>query len=204
MDSITKRKVESFHKELIFYLKQGAVSWLAGTHVYNIVTGSLTKLELATRERHSMDWSYMLDRTIDNPHKCLWVGVFEDTDKDLEMLKYQTGFDIQMMRLNVNKVKYPELTQDDINKIKSLMPMDMYIYEYVKQLHNHRWNIYQKQKMGSLEVDQNTIFNLPSVIQGCKSSRYILKCPNFYLFVRRFSTKCRYGYRLITNKVFTK
>ena len=167
----------------MFYLKQAAVSWLAGTHVYNIVRSTLTKLELANRERQAMDWSYMLDRTIDNLHKCLWVGIFEDTDKGLEMLKYQTGFDIQLMRLNVNKVKYPELTQDEINKIRSLMPMDNYIYEYAKQLHNHRWNVYQKQKMGGLELNKNSMFNLPSVIQGCKSSRYILQCPKFsYLY----------------------
>ena len=114
----------------------------------------MTKLELANRERQAMDWSYMLDRTIDNLHKCLWVGIFEDTDKGLEMLKYQTGFDIQLMRLNVNKVKYPELTPDEINKIRSLMPMDNYIYEYAKQLHNHRWIHVSKTKDGWLRSEQ--------------------------------------------------
>ena len=46
--------------------------------------------------------------------------------------------------------------------------------------------MYQKQKMGGLEVNKNSMFNLPSVIQGCKSSRYILQCPKFsYLYEGR-------------------
>ena len=154
---------------------------MAGTHIYNVVVQELTRRELSNKEQQSLDWFFMLNTAIDNLHKCLWIGIFEEMNRGLEMLRYQTGFKIKMMRLNTNKVKYPELTLDEINQIKSLMPMDLYLYQYAKKLHEHRWNIYVKQRNNLFIPDRQTdsVLELPSIIRGCKSTRYWLGCPKF-------------------------
>ena len=72
---------------------------------------------------------------------------------------------------------YPEPTKDEIMKLKHLMPMDLYIYEYTKQIFDRRWLLCLNMKKGMLvsnKVDSTSpIFvpDLPEVIDGCKSTK---------------------------------
>ena len=83
-----------------------------------------------------------------------------------------------MPHTNKNK-KYPEPSKEEIVKLKRLMPMDLYIYEYAKQLFNGRWQMYLNVKKGSLsEASLKFVPNLPKVIHGCKSTPKTLQCPD--------------------------
>ena len=59
------------------------------------------------------------------------------------------------------------------------MPMDLYFYEYAKQLHKIKWTLYQNREnhTKTAEILNNLELNLPTVIDGCKSTRFILSCP---------------------------
>ena len=122
----------------------------------------------------------MLNTAIDNLHKCLWFEIYEQMDQSLEMLKYQTGVDVKMIHANQNKhkPKYNGLTKSEIKKIKSLMPMDMYLYEYTKQLHGHRWKTFTNQGLGE-ERETYQFPKLPTTLFGCKSSKCTLFCPSY-------------------------
>ena len=76
----------------------------------------------------STNWTYMLNRAIRNLHNCLWFGIFENLIQSLELFHHQTGLHIKMDHINRNDHKAP--TNNTISKIKQLIPMDLYIYEY--------------------------------------------------------------------------
>ena len=103
-------------------------------------------------------------------------------DESLELFEYQTGLKIEMPHINKNR-KYPKPTKDEIMKLKRLMPMDLYIYEYAKQIFDRRWQMYLNTKKGTLisnKVDTTSpilVPDLPKVIDGCKSTKNSLQCP---------------------------
>ena len=144
------------------------------------MTGWLPLREIERREQLSTNWSYMLNVGIENLHKCLWVGIVEELDKSLEMLSYQTGLDIHMKHLNKNKRRKDLPKKEQITMLENLLPVDMYLYEYAKQLHNHRYQIYLAQKSETNRIPYSYP-NLTSVIKGCKSTRFKLVCQNLNL-----------------------
>ena len=149
--------------------------------MYRVGHSDLSVLGLDDREKLCQDWSFMLNAAIDNLHKSLWFGILEDGGRSLEMLKFQIGVKLQTEHINVNHKKPPkdDITQDQINRIKALMPVDLYLYEYAKQLHKNRWDSYQMQRNG-IEVgkrQKDELSMLPTVIDGCKSTRFELDCP---------------------------
>ena len=86
-----------------------------------------------------------------------------------------------MPHLNANQYKSKSpLTAWDKARIKQLQPMDMWFYNYAKQIHNIRWQRYlntQKGEKAHIVDTQKFISNLSSQISGCKSTRYIMSCP---------------------------
>ena len=166
-----------------FFLVQGIASWLAGIHMYRVGHSDLRVLGLHDRERLSQDWSFMLNAAIENLHKSLWFGILEEGGRSLEMLRFQIGVELQTEHINVNQKKpsADHLTKNEINRIKALMPVDLYLYEYAKQLHKNRWESYQMQKsgfeVGKRQRQTNGLSMLPSVISGCKSTSFQLDCP---------------------------
>ena len=101
----------------------------------------------------------------------------------MEMLRYQTGLSLKFGHGNKNS-DYPEPTQEEIMKLKQLMPLDLFIYEYVKRLFDHRWRAYLKEKSKKqyeeLRVNGNAMgtLSLPDTIHGCVSTRSIFSCPS--------------------------
>ena len=69
----------------------------------------------------------------------------------MEMFRYQSGLDMQPMKRNMNK-GYPKPTEEQVKKLKKLMPMDMYLYEYAKQLHEYRYERYKQQQQQQQEM----------------------------------------------------
>ena len=56
------------------------------------------------------------------------------------------------------------------------MPMDVFLFEYAKQLHNYRWRRFNGIEPTS-SSQRDITSELPDVIQGCKSTRQFLDCP---------------------------
>ena len=123
----------------------------------------------------------MLNTAIDHLHNCLWIGLMETLDESLELFEYQTGLKINMEHKNMNKYSYPEPTEEDVRSLIKLMPMDLYLYKYAKQLFERRWQMYLNAKNGAkkpLTPSSSTFLRLPAVIHGCKSTSHYLKCPS--------------------------
>ena len=152
--------------------KQGAGKWLAGTHPESWWVWTETDTSEAEREQISTNWTYILNTAIANLHKCLWFGLVEEIDKSLRMFEYQTGLQMKMGHINRN-IKYQKPDKDTVLKIKKLIPSDLYIYEYAKELFKFRWQLYLNNSL------PRSLIVLPPTIYGCTSTNHYLNCPTF-------------------------
>ena len=157
---------------------QAIAGWLAGIHLGPHVSGKLDNAEMNRRKALESNWTFLLNTAIGNLHKCLWFGIFEDMDKSLEMFRYQTGLQLNMMHFNKGHSPTLKLTTEQIHFLKQLIPIDMYLYEYARQLHEHKWKMFKLQKTDSLSrKNMHVHFNLPTVLNGCRSTPDSLSCP---------------------------
>ena len=168
----------------LWYDGTAATSWLAGTNLDSYVVGKLGSEEVSRRDLVSANWTYMLNTAIENLHKCLWVGILDEIDRSFEMLKYQTGLEMKMQRLNARfsngrNNSYPKLNPFQEDFLKKLMPMDMFVYEYAKQLHDFRWVIY-KNPRNETPISKQIRLQLPRILSGCKSTSQSISCPSTF------------------------
>ena len=168
----------------LWYDGTAATSWLAGTNLESYVVGKLGSEEVSRRDLVSANWTYMLNTAIENLHKCLWVGILDEIDRSFEMLKYQTGLEMKMQHLNTRfsngrNDSYPKLNPFQEDFLKKLMPMDMFVYEYAKQLHNFRWVIYKNPRNETSNSKQIRL-QLPRILSGCKSTSQSISCPSTF------------------------
>ncbi len=162
---------------------QAGAHWLAGLER----RWRLTKLT-DQEEALLLNWTHVLNLAIDNLHKCLWFGIFEEMDKSMEMFRYQTGLKAMWGERpqRYKQHSYPPPSQYEVERIEKLMPVDMYFYKYAKQLYQHRWNWYQRNIKNNTSIDPEkdlAKLTLPEVIDGCVRTPTYLKCGNetFYL-----------------------
>ncbi len=166
------------HVSDVFSKLQGAGTWLAGTHTEKHVAMSLwlSEEEIQRRQNLSMDWAFMLNKALENLHQCLWIGILEEREKSMELLQYQTGLQMEFKDIHIGQRAYPSPSPEEIAKIMKLMPVDMYIYDYAKQLFENNWYWYlanvKKQKQGARKPP---VFQ--EMIDGCVSAPNYMKCP---------------------------
>ena len=130
----------------------------------------------------SLDWTYVLDKALDNLHKCLWIGILERYDESVELLNYQTGLKIKKNHDHKGPPQ-PKPTDSDIKALTKLMPLDLYIYEYAKQLFDHRWRIYLKETNSTvynftMKQSPDVELKLPKFIEDCTSTKKYIHCPD--------------------------
>ena len=129
------------------------------------------------------NWTYVLEKAITNLHKCLWLGLVEDLENSFEMLKYQTGLKFKTEQQNINQDDYQKPSKAEREKLKALMPMDLYIYEYAKQLHEYRYKMFterRKQLKQQRQIQYRQIsLRLPEVLDGCKGYSKLYECHLF-------------------------
>ena len=156
----------------VIFTFQASTSWLAGTNTGPFVV-SVREEEAFQKDHLGLNWTYMLNTAINNLHKCLWFGILEDLERSMELFKFQTGLNATTHKMNVSIRKEDNITKAELEKLQALMPMDIYLYEYAKQLHEYRWQKYKH--------NWNNVSNykprLPQTIRGCKSTRHFLDCP---------------------------
>ena len=167
-------------------------SWFAGTHIERHVVGDIHPVEIYKRNQLSANWSFLLDTTIENLHKCLWIGILEEIDNSIEMLNFQTGLGLTVQHQNsrdshAHSLSYTELSPSQVEFLKKLMPVDMYLYEYARQLFGYRWKIYQNERNRKDEKEKID-FKLPETLEGCKITSQSFECsPNFSEIVTFFA-----------------
>ena len=151
-----------------------------------------TTFEKDAQERKKVllgNWTYVLEKAITNLHKCLWLGIVDDLENSFEMLRYQTGLNVTTQHINVNSEDYQKPSKAEREKLKALMPMDIYLYEYAKQLHNYRLKMFTDQKQQLKQQTQTKYrelsVKLPGVLDGCKGYSRLYEC---HLFDKLFVT----------------
>ncbi len=95
----------------------------------------------------------------------------------MELLQYQTGLKFDYKDAHIGRREYTVPPSKVMEKIKRLMPVDRFLYEYAKQLFEHHWQWYVanvKRKKRVYPAGQVPVF--PEVIHGCVSSPNYLKC----------------------------
>ena len=132
--------------------------------------------EASRREELGLNWTYMLDTAINNLHRCLWFGILEDLDRSLELFRYQTGLDTTAHRLNHKIRNGYNISGEELDKLKALMPMDVFLYDYARQLHQYRWLKY-KQNWNDVSGILSYTPKFTEIIKGCKSTRSFISCP---------------------------
>ena len=129
------------------------------------------------------NWTYVLEKAITNLHKCLWLGLVEVLDNRFEMFRYQTGLNVKIEHRNANQDDYLKSSKAEREKLKALMPMDIYLYEYAKQLYEYRYEMFSeqkkqlKQKQSQMQYREISL-RLPEILDGCKYSR-LYECHLF-------------------------
>ena len=122
----------------------------------------------------------------------MWFGLVDDLEKSYEMLQYQTGLNVTLQHINTNKERYKKPTEIEIQKLKVLLPMDMYLYEYAKQLHGYRYKMFKKQQQEEQKLWQqpwkidSVSLRLPGVLDGCKYRDSLHNCPLLKRLFRSF------------------
>ncbi len=92
--------------------------------------------------------------------------------------RYQTGLETTLGDQKLNTDQSP--SNEDLDKLKKLMPMDIYLYEYIKQLFELRWKWYLKnvklkgQDQGNVMPDFQ--LKMPEIIDGCRSTQFEIFC----------------------------
>ena len=147
---------------------QAAVMWLTGTHIANWV-GGIKLNQIEAREIQSLDHKTICALAADRLKQTLWFGFLSDQERSLEMLQWQLGYNKTIKLLWRNITPHQNITLDDRKILESLMPMDLWLYNYAKLLFEARW---QQYKTGIYREPELPTF--PEM--NCKSTRHILAC----------------------------
>ena len=101
-----------------------------------------------------------------------WFGILEDLDRSLELLSFQLNLppnSLALPKSNSNRAPSAKPSAESVEKLESLMPQDIWVYEYAKRVFEARWEYF---KTGSFKPPNRPPF--PKV--QCLSTRFILKC----------------------------
>ena len=148
---------------------QAAAMWLTGTHVANWVR--IKPFQIPERESAFLDHETICLKAVSRLKDTLWFGFLDDQERSFDMLQWQLGYDKKIQLRTANKTPHPEVTAKDKAILESLMPIDLWIYDYAKSLFEARWKQY---KTGVYK--DPVIPSFPEM--NCKSTRYILACNN--------------------------
>ena len=147
---------------------QAAVMWLTGTHIAKWV-GGIEFNEIEAREIQSLDHKTICTLAADRLKQTLWFGFISDQERSLEMLQWHLGYNTAIKLLWQNATPHPNITLEDRKILESLMPMDLWLYNYAKLLFEARWQQYKTGIFREPELPQFPEMN-------CKSTRHILAC----------------------------
>ena len=146
---------------------QAAAMWLTGTHVGSWV--GIEPDQIPERESRFLNHTSICSQAVLRLKEILWFGFLDDQERSFEMLQWQLGYDKKIRLAHRNKTPHADITSEHKAILESLMPIDLWIYEYAKTLFDARWELYK-----------NGVYRDPKLPPfpeiNCKSTRYILAC----------------------------
>jgi hypothetical protein len=152
---------------------QAAVSWLTGTHIANWV--GCPKDQVEVRERRARNSTAMCYLAAERLQQVKWFGILEDLDRSMELLQHEFMLtDIPKMghSNSANNSTTIKPTAEEVEALESLMPQDLWLYEYGKRLFEARWEEY---KTGVYKAPE--YHPLPNPFP-CVSTRSELNCTS--------------------------
>lgn len=150
---------------------QAATWWLTGTHIEKWV--NVDPSEVEERERiYATNATAMCHLAADRLDQTMWFGILEDLPRSMELLQHALGLTEipSLPKANANQISHEKPTQDEQEALASLMPRDLWVYEYGKRLFEAR---YQATKTGKFV--QPTRPPIPDT-WTCTSTRSRLNC----------------------------
>jgi hypothetical protein len=170
---------------------QAAVSWLTGTHIANWV--GCPKDQVDARERRALNATAMCYLAAERLQQVKWFGILEDLGRSMELLQHEFNLtDIPKMghsngahasgRANLKAMPImphnnkthnkgnSKATAEEAEALESLMPQDLWLYEYGKRLFEARWEEY---KTGVYKPPEHP--PIPDSF-SCVSTRFELNC----------------------------
>ena len=153
---------------------QGGVSWLTGTHEESSwVKRTKDEVEIANGEALDKNATAMCLLAADRLDQTLWFGILEDLPRSMQLLQYALNLSQvpSLPKGNVNPQQHrkkPTLWEQEA--LASLMPRDLWLYEYAKRLFEAR---YRAMKTG--EFVQPNRLPLPNT-WSCTSTPKHLEC----------------------------
>ena len=153
---------------------QGGVSWLTGTHIAGWVVPKITKTMIENREYQALNITAMLPLAASRLRETKWFGILEDLNRSMILLQH--AFNLSEVPTlpteNRNKHKKPRVTEEEMKALESLIPQDMWLYDYAKILFEARWKEFQT----GIFVDPAEP-PIPKHIP-CMSTRFKLRCKS--------------------------
>ena len=150
---------------------QAGVSWLTGTHISDWVGCPEWLMDI--RETLALDGTAMCLLAAERLRQVRWFGILEEWDRSIELLKHEFNLSSVPKMRHHNKgqeKQYAELTDPEQEALASLMPRDLWLYDYAKRLFEARWQAYQ-----TGVYDEPEYPPLPDPF-SCVSTRFELNC----------------------------
>jgi hypothetical protein len=155
---------------------QAAVSWLTGTHIANWVQVPAEQVPLREELTAPQYTPYMLHLAADRLEQTLWFGVLEDLPRSTELLEHALGRSLtrrlEFPVANKGKIQHPPVSFQERQALESLLPQDLWLYQYALNLFEARWTAYQN---NSTDVVLPPRPPVPETLP-CWSSRFLLNC----------------------------
>ena len=120
---------------------QAAAMWLTGTHVNKWV--HIKPYQIPERETRFLDHTNICLKAVSRLKDTLWFGFLDDQERSFDMLQWQLGYDKKIRLAHRNKTPHADITAEDKAILESLMPIDLWLYEYAKILFDARWEQYK-------------------------------------------------------------
>jgi hypothetical protein len=128
---------------------QAGISWLTGTHIASFVSPHLTESQIQQKDLamvlHPLEMMSLAADRLERDVK--FFGILEDIPRSMQLLQHE--FSLKQLPVmehrNKNRKRPPNDASSELNPwvmetLQSLMPQDVWLYQYAKQLFEARWN----------------------------------------------------------------
>lgn len=152
---------------------QAGVSWLTGTHIGGWVVKKITPEMVEEREKLALDAEAMMKLSAARLRETKWFGLLEDQERSMILLKHAFNLTTTLALPAKNKNKknsHAKITPEEHDALASLMPQDIWLYEYATRLFEARWDAYKTGVF--VEPEEPPI---PETL-SCQSTRFELSC----------------------------
>ena len=150
---------------------QAAVSWLTGTHIANWVGTPANEID--QREKTASNATAMLHLAAARLRDTKWFGLLDDLPRSMRLLQHSFNLaSTPEMKVSNKNRKHPPTkpTLEESQAIASLMPQDIWLFNYAKLLFEARWHEFETGIF--VEPEEPPI---PDII-SCASTRFDLWC----------------------------